>query len=84
MKKILFVLLLAIACTGCDQHKPGYHAGRYTKEENAIYGWEYLDTDTKYRTVTIKGHEYIMFKSDWNGVIAVVHSESCNCKNKKK
>ena len=82
MKKILFALLLATACTGC--HKPGYYADYYIEKENAMYGWEYLDTSIKYRTVTIKGHEYLIFVSDLHNIPAVVHSESCNCKNKKR
>lgn len=86
MKKILFILLLAIACVGCERR---VHVDQ--KAENAMYGWNYLSGDyvsdhTRYRNVVIDNHTYIVFthKSGHSGGISVVHSENCPCKQKKK
>lgn len=86
MKKILFILLLAIACLGCER---GVRVD--LKAENAIYGWTYISDDNvmsyeKFRKITIDGHEYLLFvnKNGYSGGICVIHSESCPCKQKKK
>jgi len=89
MKKLLFILLLAIACIGCKRPTPTDN-----NAESAIYGWNYLSGTKeygsigfiRYRTIIINNHEYLMFtnKDGYSGGICVIHSESCPCKQKRK
>lgn len=55
------------------------------KVEDATYGWNYLDGNTKYRNVDIDGHKYIILKTRGyhDDDIEIIHSESCSCKRKK-
>lgn len=83
MKKFLFILLLTIVCVGCERVGSRVNT-QEQKVENAMYGWTVMDRGNKFRTITIDGHEYLFFVNYNFHSIAVVHSESCPCKNKKK
>lgn len=83
MKKFLFLLIFAITCISCNVRDYSN-----VNEENATFGWNYLDNKVKYRKVVIDEHQYIVFMTNYVGygspIISVIHSESCSCKNKKK
>lgn len=87
MKKLLFILFVLLTYVGCNTIP---NRNEYTnKEENAEFGWNYIDKRVKFRRVIIDEHQYILFMTTHCGgygspIITVVHSESCPCKNKKK
>lgn len=62
MRYLIIVAMLAVA--GCEQPQ---------NVENQIEATSYI-----VRTVSVKGHEYIIFDGSYKGNI--IHSESCQCK----
>ena len=81
MKKLLFLLII-ITLVSCNNFQY-----KLEKNEDAMYGWEYLDSNIKFRTIKIDDHEYLLFSDrgkSYGKSIFILHSESCPCKKKKK
>ena len=88
MKKLLFLLII-ITLVSCNNSSFQYKLDQYEleKNKNAMYGWEYLDSNIKFRTIKIDDHEYLLFSDrgkSYGKSIFILHSESCPCKKKKK
>lgn len=61
------------------------YVGKQENNINVIIKQIYKDNDRKIELLQIKGHEYIVYRSNYNGAPAMVHSQSCySCDRKDK
>lgn len=59
------------------------YVGKQENNINVIIKQIYKDNDRKIELLQIKGHEYIVYRSNYNGAPAMVHSQSCYSCNRK-
>lgn len=61
------------------------YVGKDDNNISVIIKQIYKDNDRKIELLQIKGHEYIVYRSNYNGAPAMVHSQSCySCDRKDK
>lgn len=59
------------------------YRGVQVKKVNVIVRQIYRDNQRTIQLLQIRGHEYIVYRSNHDGSPAMVHSENCNyCQNK--
>ena len=80
MKKLLVIIALTALCVGCRMPQP---KPIETTSDKAVTEWSKLTNMHQYRVVTIDGHDYLLVKELHHYSIAIVHSESCKCKQDK-
>lgn len=71
--------------TNKDMNYDYIYVGKQVNNINVIIKQIYKDNDRKIELLQIKGHEYIVYRSNYNGAPAMVHSQSCySCDRKDK
>ena len=70
------VLVSCVECKAADDNVWPYQAKLHQPVEVVSYDV----SNGKFKVITYKGHEYIVWES--KGGSSICHSESCTCKNK--
>lgn len=66
-----------------DKNYDYVYVGKEDNNVNVIIKQIYKDNDRKIELLQIKCHEYIVYRSNYNGAPAMVHSQSCYSCNRK-